>query len=145
MDFYLHLAAALVTIRQLIQRARVLPLGHPPETKRLKRHLLPGTLSLAFNLGCPAWPRSVILPGVAPDRRRPPHDDLRVPTKISKAKAAAVAFSMAWLDGPVEDRAAGGGALDRLAVFRGELYRCFTARADALFDLCDAVLCAEGR
>jgi DDE superfamily endonuclease len=55
-----------------------------------------------------------------------------------------VAFSMAWLDGPVEDGAAGCGALGRLAVFRSELYRCFTARADALFDLCDAVLCAEG-
>jgi hypothetical protein len=51
---------------------------------------------------------------------------------------------MAWLDGPVEDRAADRGALGRLAVFRSELYRCFTARADALFDLCDSVLCAEG-
>jgi hypothetical protein len=55
-----------------------------------------------------------------------------------------VAFSMAWLEGLVEDRAADGGALDRLAVFRSELHGCFTARADALFDLCDAVLCAEG-
>jgi hypothetical protein len=64
--------------------------------------------------------------------------------KISRARAAAVAFSMAWRDAAVEDRAADGGALDRLAVFRGELYGCFTARADALFDLCDAVLCAEG-
>ena len=34
---------------------------------------------------------------------------------------------------------------DRLAVFRGELYRCLTARADELFELADAVLCAEGR
>jgi hypothetical protein len=24
------------------------------------------------------------------------------------------------------------------------LYRCLTRRADALFDLCDAVLCADG-
>jgi hypothetical protein len=32
----------------------------------------------------------------------------------------------------------------RLAAFRGELYRCFTARADALFELADAVLCADG-
>jgi hypothetical protein len=31
-----------------------------------------------------------------------------------------------------------------LAGFRHELYRCFTARADALFELTDAVLCAEG-
>jgi hypothetical protein len=60
-----------------------------------------------------------------------------------KAKAVAVAFRMAWqADGvePPEDVA----ARVRLASFRGELYRCFTARADALFDLCDAVLCAEG-
>jgi hypothetical protein len=55
-----------------------------------------------------------------------------------------VAFSMAWLDGPAGDGAADCGALGRLAVFRSELYRCLTARADALFDLCDAVLCAEG-
>ena len=35
-------------------------------------------------------------------------------------------------------------ARDALAVFRRELYRCFTARADALFELADAVLCADG-
>jgi len=28
--------------------------------------------------------------------------------------------------------------------FRWELYRCFTGRADALFELADAVLCADG-
>jgi DDE superfamily endonuclease len=32
-----------------------------------------------------------------------------------------------------------------LAGFRGELYRCLTARRDALFCLADAVLCARGR
>jgi hypothetical protein len=31
-----------------------------------------------------------------------------------------------------------------LAVFRAGLYGCFTARADALMDLTDAVLCADG-
>jgi hypothetical protein len=35
-------------------------------------------------------------------------------------------------------------ARERLAGFRRELYRCFTARADALFELADAVLCADG-
>jgi hypothetical protein len=50
-----------------------------------------------------------------------------------------VAFSMAWLDAPVEDL-----ALERLDAFRGELYGCFTARADALFELCDALLCTDG-
>ncbi len=39
------------------------------------------------------------------------------------------------------DRAA---SLDDLAWFRVELYGCLTARADALFELTDAVLCSEG-
>jgi hypothetical protein len=64
-----------------------------------------------------------------------------------KTKAVAVAFSMAWRRAEVE--VWGGPGVDaaaraRLAGFRGELYRCFTARADALFELADAVLCAEG-
>ena len=52
----------------------------------------------------------------------------------------AVAFIMAW-DGP------GGGDCGPavLAGFRRELHGCFGARADALFELCDAVLCAAGR
>jgi len=32
-----------------------------------------------------------------------------------------------------------------LARFRGELYRCFARRGDALFELCDAVLCRPER
>ena len=32
--------------------------------------------------------------------------------------------------------------LERLDGFCGELYACFTARADALFELGDALLCA---
>jgi hypothetical protein len=52
---------------------------------------------------------------------------------------------MAWRGGEVE---AGAGdasrARGRLAAFRGELYRCLTARADELFELGDAVLCADG-
>jgi hypothetical protein len=59
-------------------------------------------------------------------------------------KAVAVAFSMAWR----EAGAGGGGEADvareLLAGFRWELYRCLTARADALFELADAVLCADG-
>jgi DDE superfamily endonuclease len=53
---------------------------------------------------------------------------------------------MAWLEAGVEPDAEDGQvqARDRLAAFRGELYRCFTARADALSGLADAVLCAEG-
>jgi hypothetical protein len=62
-----------------------------------------------------------------------------------KAKAAAVAFSMAWRGSEVELRAGDAGrARGRLAAFRGELYRCLTARGDALFGLVDAVLCSDG-
>jgi hypothetical protein len=35
------------------------------------------------------------------------------------------------------------GALGDLSRFRHEFYRCLTARADALFELTDAALCAE--
>jgi hypothetical protein len=60
-----------------------------------------------------------------------------------KTQAVAVAFRMAWQAGDVEP---GGDvcARERLTAFRGELYRCFTARADELFELTDSVLCAEG-
>src|SRR5215469_3911105 len=63
-----------------------------------------------------------------------------------KTQAVAVAFSMAWPAAGVEPDAEGGRvqARDRLADFREELYRCFTARADELFELADAVLCAGG-
>jgi hypothetical protein len=67
-----------------------------------------------------------------------------------KTEAVAVAFSMAWqrAGGECGDAGCGddGAARARgvLAGFRRELYRCFTARADALFELADAVLCAEG-
>jgi len=59
-------------------------------------------------------------------------------------KAVAVSFSMAWLDAGVEPQREDGRARGRLAAFRGELYCCFTARADALFELADGVLCADG-
>ena len=61
-----------------------------------------------------------------------------------KTKAVAVAFSITWLEAGVEQRPEGAQVRRWLAAFRRELYRCFTARADALFDLCDAVLCTEG-
>ncbi len=56
-------------------------------------------------------------------------------------KAVAVAFSIAWQGADVEP--AGGAvagtreALERLGAFRGELYRCLTRRADALFELAE--------
>jgi hypothetical protein len=52
---------------------------------------------------------------------------------------------MAW----AEARAGAGDETDqareRLAGFRRELDRCFTARADALCELCDAALCKQDR
>jgi DDE superfamily endonuclease len=60
----------------------------------------------------------------------------------------AVAFSMAWLAEAVEPPGAPGRAAQtpaaRLAAFRDAFYGCLTARADALSELCEAVLCADG-
>jgi hypothetical protein len=66
--------------------------------------------------------------------------------KSPEMMAVAVSFSMAWVKTGAEPRAEDDPvqARDRLAAFRGELYRCFAARADALFELAEAVLCAEG-
>jgi hypothetical protein len=44
----------------------------------------------------------------------------------------------------VLDEAARVESLNVLSGFRAELYGCLTARADALFELTDAVLCADG-
>jgi hypothetical protein len=68
-----------------------------------------------------------------------------------KIKAVAVAFSIAWERAGVEGGGAGapgrdmaGATHDRLAAFRREFYGCLAARADALFELADAVLCSPG-
>ena len=55
-----------------------------------------------------------------------------------------MAFSIAWRGSEVEPWPEEARAGEALAAFRRELYRCFTARADALFEVADAVLCAEG-
>lgn len=60
-----------------------------------------------------------------------------------KTQTVTVAFSMACQAGGVDPRD-GIGARELLAAFRAELYRCFTAQADALFELADSVLCADG-
>ena len=48
-----------------------------------------------------------------------------------------MAFSMAWADGGDQARV--------LAGYRTELYWCLGSRRDALFEVCDAVLCKPGR
>jgi DDE superfamily endonuclease len=53
-----------------------------------------------------------------------------------------VAFSMAW-DG--DGGGVSGDAAGVLAGFRQDLYWSLISRRDALFELCDAVLCAPGR
>ena len=45
---------------------------------------------------------------------------------------------------PEAGEPAGPASLDDLLRFRDELYGCLTARADALFELTEAVLCADG-
>jgi len=62
-----------------------------------------------------------------------------------KTKAVAVAFSIAWLAGEVERQPEDARARDRLTVFRRELYRCFTARADALFEVLTRCCAPRGR
>jgi len=57
---------------------------------------------------------------------------MRGPEGAPVQQCAGATRRMAWLDAPVEDL-----ALERLGAFRGELYGCFTARADALFELGD--------
>ena len=62
--------------------------------------------------------------------------------QISKTKAVAVGVSVQQSGGVGEQ--AQQARLDDLAVFRYEFYDCLRLRADALFELTDAVLCAEG-
>ena len=62
-----------------------------------------------------------------------------------KTQAVAVAFSMAWRAGGVEP---GRVMFRRGAGWRlsaRELYRCFTARADELFELAEACCALRGR
>ncbi len=40
--------------------------------------------------------------------------------------------------------AGSAGELGMLSVFRRDFYDCLRRRADALFELCDALLCADG-
>lgn len=63
-------------------------------------------------------------------------------SQSSKTKAVAVVVSLAQEStrGQDTDPARRGD----LAWFRGEFYGCLTARADALFELTDALLCTEG-
>ena len=60
-----------------------------------------------------------------------------------KTEAVAVAFIMSWHDGTGED-----GADDASGGWRGSAASCTSRsgmRRDALFEVCDAVLCKPGR
>jgi len=65
-------------------------------------------------------------------------------TENVTVEAVAVAFSMAWPGGAGEGLAEADRARRVLAGFRRELRGCLTGRGDELFELADAVLCAEG-
>src|SRR5271165_2260196 len=52
---------------------------------------------------------------------------------------------MPWLKDGVQDGPGGARGRGILAWFRGELYRCLAKRPDALFEVCDAVLCRPER
>src|SRR5260370_7628845 len=74
--------------------------------------------------------------------RRPPLDDLRVPsTELEDTEAVAGAFIMSWHEN--EDGA--GRSMGLLAGFRGGLYRSLGLRRDAPFAACDALACRPER
>ena len=98
-----------------------------------------GGLSLSFNLlvlGLAWWRRvamtwyghRLIIFGFLP--------------QISKTRAVAVGVSVQQSRGLGEQ--ARSAKIDDLAAFRCVFYDCLTLRADALFELTDAVLCADG-
>ena len=60
------------------------------------------------------------------------------------SKTMAVAVSVSVQQRGLENQQAGPTSLDDLDAFRGAFYDCLTLRADALFELTEAVLCAEG-
>jgi DDE superfamily endonuclease len=62
--------------------------------------------------------------------------------QISKTRAVAVGVSVQQSRGLGEQ--ARSARIDDLAAFRCVFYDCLTLRADALFELTDAVLCADG-
>jgi DDE superfamily endonuclease len=57
---------------------------------------------------------------------------------------SAVAVMSSLDRGGTVDQGPGTAELDRLREFRGQLYGCLGRRADELFELTDALLCAEG-
>jgi hypothetical protein len=62
--------------------------------------------------------------------------------QISKMRAVAVGVSVQQSSGLGEQ--ARSARMDDLAAFRCVFYDCLSLRADALFELADAVLCADG-
>jgi hypothetical protein len=63
-------------------------------------------------------------------------------SQSSKTKAVAVMASVVQRERRVHDLVS--ASRGDLARFRGEFHGCLTARADALFELTDAVLCTDG-
>ncbi|MFD0743029.1 NF041680 family putative transposase [Phytohabitans flavus] len=80
------------------------------------------------------------------DVGRPPSDDLSVPWQDTKERMVAVATIVDYLGGLVlsDTPATALAPAAWLAGFRRDYYQCLRARTDALFELTDAVLCADG-
>jgi hypothetical protein len=100
--------------------------------------------SLRFNLGGVAdCPRLVLL-RVLLWRQAATAYHRRECSNTVTVEAVAVASSIAQISDSGGGLADAGRARRVLAGFRSGLYRCLTARADELFELADAVLCADG-
>jgi len=101
-----------------------------------------GNYSLRFNLRCPSVCPYARLSGVsltAGGHRMPSCESNTV-----TVEAVAVAPSMTQIGNYGEDLPEAGRARRLLAGFRSQVYRSLTGRADELFELADAVLCADG-
>src|SRR6266536_373818 len=105
------------------------------------------SLGLKFNLCCPALTRDHrACPVCRRDGARPPRDDLRVPAReLEDRRWPWRSVWRGWRrrSSPIP-RVIGSGRGIGWRISARSCHQCFTARADALFELADAVLCADG-
>src|SRR3954449_7847301 len=101
-------------------------------------------VDLACRLTCPCL-ADQFCPGWAACRRdmvRPPLDPLRVPSTELEEKTVAVMGSVP--QDPAGDQDEVAARRGDLARFREVFYDCLIARADAQFELTEALLCVDG-
>src|ERR1700728_2332280 len=102
---------------------------------------------LPFNLLGAVCPVGCFCPACRCGVGRPPRDIVWFQLRNGSWRwAVAVVFSMAQVRAAGGEHGAGdGAAAGVLAGFRRELYWSLTRRADALFEVADAVACSPGR